>query len=122
MRLNSLRMARLIAWLEMRARREPPNSQVFGLPVSSLLRFDGAKFWRMWISSSMRWSFLVVVVFGRVVRSDAGRVFGVVSVAGVVAPEFRRPALLHAVVRAVPIAEVIEQLEVVDGCLGPGVT
>ena len=34
-----------------RARRTPPSSQSLGDPVSSRFRFEGAKFWRIWIST-----------------------------------------------------------------------
>src|SRR5690606_29520798 len=50
---NASRTARLKHWLEMRARRTPPNSQSLGLFVSSRLRQWGGKFWMMWHSIFM---------------------------------------------------------------------
>ena len=90
------RMERLMHCDETRARRTPPKSVSFGWPVSSRLRLEGGKFWRMWSSTFM-------VAFGAR-GSEKGRSGPVVG----------GPAALDDAARILPIKEIAKQDIVAD--------
>src|SRR6266540_3908683 len=94
-------MVRLSAWLEMRARRKPPNRQSLGSPLSSRLRFEGAWFCRRWIEIRvMMCSFQLFTV---------GRGFTGSDKVGA------RPAQLHAAVEPLPAQHIEQQALPIQG-------